>query len=97
MPTARKFGRVYTDKDKATRFADRQKRSPVVKSARITPGFLASLQCFAGDHSDYLESRRAAALVAAWSSMLYKEESLSGLSIVVVRNLAKVQVSVRFR
>ena len=31
-----KFGRVYTDKDKATRFADRQKRSPVVKTARIT-------------------------------------------------------------
>ena len=31
-----KFGRVYTDKDKATRFADRQKRSPVVKAARIT-------------------------------------------------------------
>jgi hypothetical protein len=31
-----KFGRVYTDKDKATRFADRQKRSPVVKSARVT-------------------------------------------------------------
>ena len=31
-----KFGRVYTDKDKATRFADRQKRSPVVKSARIS-------------------------------------------------------------
>jgi hypothetical protein len=31
-----KFGRVYTDKDKATRFAGRQKRSPVVKSARIT-------------------------------------------------------------
>lgn len=31
-----KFGRVYTDKEKATRFADRQKRSPVVKSARIT-------------------------------------------------------------
>ena len=31
-----KFGRVYTDKDKATRFADRQRRSPVVKSARIT-------------------------------------------------------------
>jgi hypothetical protein len=30
-------------------------------------------------------------------AMLYKEESLSGLSIVVVRNLAKVQVSVRFR
>jgi hypothetical protein len=31
-----KFGRVYTDKDKATRFAERQRRSPVVKSARIT-------------------------------------------------------------
>lgn len=31
-----KFGRVYTDKDKATRFADRQRRSPVVKSARIS-------------------------------------------------------------
>jgi hypothetical protein len=31
-----KFGRVYTDKGKATRFADRQKRSPVVKSARVT-------------------------------------------------------------
>lgn len=31
-----KFGRVYTDHDKATRFADRQKRSPVVKSARVT-------------------------------------------------------------
>jgi hypothetical protein len=31
-----RFGRVYTDKDKATRFADRQKRSPVVKSARVT-------------------------------------------------------------
>lgn len=31
-----KFGRVYTDKDKATRFADRQKKSPVVKSARVT-------------------------------------------------------------
>lgn len=30
-----KFGRVYTDKDKATRFAERQRRSPVVKSARI--------------------------------------------------------------
>lgn len=30
------FGRVYTDKDKATRFAERQRRSPVVKSARIT-------------------------------------------------------------
>jgi hypothetical protein len=31
-----KFGRVYTDKDKAERFAERQRRSPVVKSARIT-------------------------------------------------------------
>ena len=31
-----KFGRVYTDKEKADRFADRQKRSPVVKSARVT-------------------------------------------------------------
>ena len=31
-----KFGRVYTDKDKANRFAERQRRSPVVKSARIT-------------------------------------------------------------
>ena len=31
-----RFGRVYTDKEKADRFADRQKRSPVVKSARVT-------------------------------------------------------------
>ena len=31
-----RFGRVYTDKNKATRFAERQRRSPVVKSARIT-------------------------------------------------------------
>lgn len=31
-----KFGRVYTDEDKAKRFAERQRRSPVVKSARIT-------------------------------------------------------------
>jgi hypothetical protein len=31
-----KFGRVYTDKDKASRFADRQRRSPIVKSARVT-------------------------------------------------------------
>ena len=30
-----KFGRVYTDKDKADRFAERQRRSPVVKSARV--------------------------------------------------------------
>jgi hypothetical protein len=31
-----KFGRVYTDKDKATRFAERQRRSPVVKMARVS-------------------------------------------------------------
>ena len=31
-----KFGRVYTDKGKATRFAERQRRFPVVKSARIS-------------------------------------------------------------
>ena len=31
-----KFGRVYTDQARATRFAERQKRSPVVKRARIT-------------------------------------------------------------
>lgn len=31
-----KFGRVYTDKEKATRFAERQRRSPVVKTARVT-------------------------------------------------------------
>jgi hypothetical protein len=31
-----KFGRVYTDRDKATRFAERQRRSPVVKSARVS-------------------------------------------------------------
>ncbi len=31
-----KFGRVYTDKEKADRFAERQKSSPVVKSARVT-------------------------------------------------------------
>jgi hypothetical protein len=30
------FGRVYTDKDKANRFAERQRRSPIVKSARVT-------------------------------------------------------------
>ena len=30
------FGRVYTDKDKATKFAERQRRSPIVKSARVT-------------------------------------------------------------
>ncbi len=31
-----KFGRVYTDKNKATRFAERQRRSPVVKSVRVS-------------------------------------------------------------
>ena len=31
-----KFGRVYTDKMKATRFAERQRRSPVVKSVRVS-------------------------------------------------------------
>ena len=31
-----RFGRVYTNKDKAARFAERQRRSPVVKSARIS-------------------------------------------------------------
>jgi hypothetical protein len=30
------FGRVYTDREKATRFAERQRRSPIVKSARVT-------------------------------------------------------------
>jgi hypothetical protein len=31
-----KFGRVYTDKEKATKFAERQRTSPVVKRARVT-------------------------------------------------------------
>jgi hypothetical protein len=31
-----KFARVYTDRKKASAFAARQKRSPVVKSARVT-------------------------------------------------------------
>jgi hypothetical protein len=30
-----KFARVYTDRAKALAFAQRQKRSPVVKSARV--------------------------------------------------------------
>ncbi|HEV2223417.1 MAG TPA: hypothetical protein VGX94_07450 [Terriglobia bacterium] len=30
-----KFARVYIDRERATRFADRQKKSPVVKSTRI--------------------------------------------------------------
>jgi hypothetical protein len=31
-----KFVRVYTDRPKAIKFAERQKKSPVVKEARIT-------------------------------------------------------------
>ncbi|MHB8412344.1 MAG: hypothetical protein ACYC92_12190 [Candidatus Acidiferrales bacterium] len=30
-----KFARVYIDRERATRFADRQKKSPVVKATRI--------------------------------------------------------------
>jgi hypothetical protein len=30
-----RFARVYIDKEKAQQFADRQKRSPVVRSARV--------------------------------------------------------------
>lgn len=30
------FGRVYTDHEKAASFAERQKKSPVVKMARVT-------------------------------------------------------------
>jgi hypothetical protein len=30
-----KFARVYTDRDKATSFAERQRKSPVVKTARV--------------------------------------------------------------
>ena len=31
-----KFARVYTDRAKAARFAERQKKSPVVKATRVT-------------------------------------------------------------
>ena len=31
-----RFGRVYTSKEKATRFAERQRRSPIVKAARVS-------------------------------------------------------------
>ena len=31
-----RFARVYTDHDKVAGFADRQKKSPVVKMARVT-------------------------------------------------------------
>jgi hypothetical protein len=30
-----KFARVYIDRERATRFAERQKKSPVVKATRI--------------------------------------------------------------
>jgi hypothetical protein len=30
-----RFARVYTDKDKAAKFAERQRNSPVVKTARV--------------------------------------------------------------
>jgi hypothetical protein len=30
------FGRVYTNREKAVGFAERQKKSPVVKMARVT-------------------------------------------------------------
>jgi len=30
------FARTYTDRKRATEFADRQKKSPVVKMARVT-------------------------------------------------------------
>jgi len=30
-----KFARVYIDRDRATRFAERQKKSPIVKATRI--------------------------------------------------------------
>jgi hypothetical protein len=30
-----KFGRVYIDRERAERFAERQKKSPVVKATRI--------------------------------------------------------------
>ena len=29
------FARTYNDKDKAQRFAERQKKSPIVKAARV--------------------------------------------------------------
>jgi hypothetical protein len=31
-----KFARVYIDRERAAKFASRQKRSPMVKSARVT-------------------------------------------------------------
>jgi hypothetical protein len=35
-PDGEKFCRVYKDRDKALAFADRQKKSPVVKLANVT-------------------------------------------------------------
>jgi hypothetical protein len=35
-PDGEKFSRTYTDRKKANAFAERQKRSPVVKRARVT-------------------------------------------------------------
>lgn len=34
-PDGETFGRVYTNLERATKFANRQKRTPVVKSARV--------------------------------------------------------------
>ena len=34
-PDGESFGRVYTDQEKAEKFAERQRKSPVVKSARV--------------------------------------------------------------
>ncbi len=31
----KKFARVYTDRERAERFAERQKRSPIVRTAKI--------------------------------------------------------------
>jgi len=35
-PDGETFARVYTDRDKAEKFAKMQKKSPVVKMARVT-------------------------------------------------------------
>jgi hypothetical protein len=35
-PDGEFFGRVYTNQEKAQKFANRQRRSPVVKSARVS-------------------------------------------------------------
>jgi hypothetical protein len=31
-----KFARVYIDRERAVRFADRQKKSPIIRSTRVT-------------------------------------------------------------